>query len=1083
MFGLNGRWIRGGAIGCLWLLVGSCVIAKQEPIADAPATQVPATQVPATQVPATQVPATQAPISQSLVEPTQVPHESSQTPLANQEPSPDVAPQSVEASVTQSPNPRNATQNAAGAVQPAEYGRFENLSSYSLSPDGRWLVYAVARVNEENELRLRMLATEATESIPFGAQAKFSGDSQWLAYLIELGPTEREKLEKAKEPVKTKLGLRNLLTGDRLEIDNVASFAFSEDGRFLAMRRYAPKDSKTQAAGLVLRDLTGDLYHQIDTHFGNVKTFAFNRPGSLLAMTIETEDQAGNGVQVYDCLAGKLRTLDSSERKYTELTWRKDADDLAVMVEFPREEKEDAAFSVQAWRGLQETLSTGKIASTLTYDPAAHEHHPADLRIVSAAKLRWSDDGQTLFFGLQPWEKKPKNYGKSRAELAKEKLTKSKPDDASAKADANAKDATSNAAAKSPSKDGEADKSAPVEKQADAGSADKTADKATKDQKSLRDSLKDPANVEVWHARDVDIIPLQKKQASRDKNKSRLAAWWLDEQKLVVLGEEHYSSVALCEQQKRAIGYDNSPYEELKKFGPTFNDLYLIDVRTGAQAKIVERNKFAFPSSPDGRFIAYMKDQQFWLYDAETQTQRDLTSGLDIPFYDTTDDTLTAEKSPWGIAGWTKTSDHLLLYDEFDVWAFSMDQAVAPVRLTNGREDKIRHRRLVLDPIDEPWVEVDQPMYLSLYGDRSKKFGIGKLVLAEQKGQAERLVWKDRNIGRLQKAKQAATLAYIEQAADVSPNIWVGNANLTDARMLSDTNPFLKEYGWSRAELVNYTNANGVDLQGALYYPANYEAGKQYPMIVYIYEERAQGLHNFAVPSERRPYNNATFTADGFFVFEPDIVYRPQNPGLSAVECVVPAVKKVLESGMVDEKRIGLIGHSWGAYQTSFIVTQTDLFAAGIAGAPLTNMMSMSMSIYWNSGQTDAWIFHESQGRMNRPFWQDVETYIKNSPIFSIDQMKTPLMIAFGDEDGAVDFNQGVELYNAARLAGKQFVMLVYPGENHGLVKKENQVDYHYRIREWFGHYLRGDEPAKWITDGQKHLDRQKEIESLKEKK
>jgi dipeptidyl aminopeptidase/acylaminoacyl peptidase len=300
---------------------------------------------------------------------------------------------------------------------------------------------------------------------------------------------------------------------------------------------------------------------------------------------------------------------------------------------------------------------------------------------------------------------------------------------------------------------------------------------------------------------------------------------------------------------------------------------------------------------------------------------------------------------------------------------------------------------------------------------------------------------------------------------------------------VSDTNPFLKEYGWSRAELVNYTNANGVDLQGALYYPANYEAGKQYPMIVYIYEERAQGLHSFTVPSERRPYNNATFTADGFFVFEPDIIYRPQNPGVSAVECVVPAVKKVLESGMIDEKRIGLIGHSWGAYQTSFIVTQTDLFAAGIAGAPLTNMMSMSMSIYWNSGQTDAWIFHESQGRMNRPFWQDVETYIKNSPIFSIDQMKTPLLIAFGDEDGAVDFNQGVELYNAARLAGKQFVMLVYPGENHGLVKKENQVDYHYRIREWFGHYLRGDEPAKWITDGQKHLDRQKEIESLKEKK
>ena len=125
--------------------------------------------------------------------------------------------------------------------------------------------------------------------------------------------------------------------------------------------------------------------------------------------------------------------------------------------------------------------------------------------------------------------------------------------------------------------------------------------------------------------------------------------------------------------------------------------------------------------------------------------------------------------------------------------------------------------------------------------------------------------------------------------------------------------------------------------------------------------------------------------------------------------------------------------------------------------APLTNMMSMSVSIYWNTGQTNAWIFHESQGRMDRPFWQDVDTYIKNSPVFQIDKLKTPLLVTFGDEDGAVDWNQGVELYNAARLAGKPVVMLVYPGENHGLAKKPNQVDYHYRILEWFGHYLKGE--------------------------
>lgn len=987
------------------------------------------------------------------------------------------------ADVTPRTEPRDATQNAAGAVQPAEYGRFESLGSYSLSPDGRWLVYAVTRVDDESELRLRMLAMEATETIAYGTQPQFSGDSQWMAYLIGVSPGEREKKEKAKEPVKNKLGLRNLLTGDRVEIDNIASFAFSEDGRFLAMRRYPAKDSKSAGAGLVVRDLAGDLYHQIDTHFGNVKSFSFNRPGALLAMTIETEDKSGNGVQVYDCVSGILRTLDSAPRTYTDLTWRKDSDDLAVLVEFPRDEKEDATFTVHAWRGLQVAINDGKMPASHVYDPAVHEHHPADLRVVSVAGLRWSDDGETLFFGLQPWEKKPKDYGKSRAELAKEKLSKEKAAKVSSDSDSgrSAEDGAGKPAAKSEgaTPEGAAVDTKPEDPAAKKPTA-KNAGSSESTEKSLRESLKDPSNVEVWHARDIDIMPLQKKQEAREKNRSRTAAWWLDEQKLVLVGDAHFANVALCEQQKRAIGYDNTPYEEMKRFGPTLNDLYLIDVRTGEQTKIIEKNKFAFPSSPDGRYLLYMRDQQLWLYDADSNTHRDLTSGLNVPFHDTTDDTLTAEKRPWGIAGWTEQSDHVLVYDQFDVWAFSMDPSIPPTRLTNGREEKVRHRRLVLDPIDEPWVQVDRPMYLSLYGDRSKKFGFGRLSMTDRTGQAERLVWKDRSIGRLQKAKHSETLAYTEQDVNVSPNIWVGNGSLSDARVVTDTNPFLKDYGWSRSELVNYTNANGVELQGALYYPANYEVGKQYPMIVYIYEERSQGLHNFTVPSERRPYNNATFTADGFFVFEPDIVYRPQNPGLSAVECVVPAVKKVLESGMIDEKRVGLIGHSWGAYQTAFIVTQTDLFAAGIAGAPLTNMMSMSMSIYWNSGQTDAWIFHESQGRMNQPFWQDVETYIKNSPIFSIDQLKTPLMIAFGDEDGAVDFNQGVELYNAARLAGKQFVMLVYPGENHGLAKKENQVDYHYRIREWFGHYLRGDEPAKWITDGKKHLERQKEIQSLK---
>src|SRR5690606_10277170 len=156
------------------------------------------------------------------------------------------------------------------------------------------------------------------------------------------------------------------------------------------------------------------------------------------------------------------------------------------------------------------------------------------------------------------------------------------------------------------------------------------------------------------------------------------------------------------------------------------------------------------------------------------------------------------------------------------------------------------------------------------------------------------------------------------------------------------------------------------------------------------------------------------------------IVYRGRDPGLSAVEALVPAVETVLERGDVDRDRIGLLGHSWGAYQTAFIITQTDLFKAAVAGAPLTDLISMYLSIYWNTGGTDARIFEISQGRMEVPFWEDLDAYMRNSPLFNIQAMDTPLLVAFGDKDGAVDWHQGIELYNAARRAGKPLVMLVY---------------------------------------------------------
>ncbi|MBI4659550.1 MAG: prolyl oligopeptidase family serine peptidase [Verrucomicrobia bacterium] len=988
-----------------------------------------------------------------------------ETPSAQEDTKPDASAKTEPSKSGESPKSKPRP------VRPENYGPWESLSSFSaeLSPDGRWLAYVVSRVNEENELQLRMLATDAKKAFPFGSQAKFSADSKWLAFAIGVAPKEREKLEKDKKPIHNKLGLHSLVNGKTEEFEHVQSFDFSDDGRFLVRRTYAAEGRKSKGTDIVVRELeTG-----VDTGFGNISEYRWNDKVSLLALVVDAENQAGNGVQLFNPASGVLRALDSAKATYKNLAWRKDADDLAAFKEIKsKEEDEDVYHEVLSWRGLKTDGSRKK-----TLDPITHEEFPKEFRLVDYGGLKWSDDGETVFFAIKAWEKKPKNLGKPPEPDSKEsakdaddkKDKKTSSEETKSKPAPTPEDKTTKppAGAESPAPTTSADSKKAEQK--------KPADEADK-KKPLKETLDDPAGVEVWHATDIEIIPRQKKTEERDRKKSFLAAWRVAENRFVQLGNDLTEDVELLEGQKRALGTDNTPYETEKRFGPTLVDGYLIRVATGERRKILEKNKFRFGSSPDGNFIPFIRDQHYWVYDILSDRHRNLTESIDTHFINQEIKTLTDEKPPYGFAGWTKDSKRLLVYDRFDLWMLAADGSEAK-RLTEGAAQKIEHRRIVFDPEEDKFIDPKAVTFLRLYGDRTKKTGFASLMPGEA---VDRLVWNPRRLSGLKKAKKADVYAYVEEDADDSPDFFVGGKDLKDTKRVTETNPFQKDFLWTRSELIEYTNDHGEALQGALFYPAGYEAGKKYPMIVLIYELLSPGVHNYSAPSERNPYNTAVFTAEGYFVFQPDIVYRVQNPGLSAKECVLPAVKKVLESGMIDPARVGLVGHSWGGYQTAFLSTQTDVFAALVAGAPLTDMISMSMSIYWNTGQTDTWIFHESQGRMDRPFWLDVPNYIQNSAVFNIDKLQKPLLIAFGDKDGAVDWQQGIEMYNAARLSQKPVVMLVYPGENHGLAKKPNQVDYHYRVLEWFGHYLKGDPAPKWITKGQSFLDRQKEIDEFK---
>jgi dipeptidyl aminopeptidase/acylaminoacyl peptidase len=197
-------------------------------------------------------------------------------------------------------------------------------------------------------------------------------------------------------------------------------------------------------------------------------------------------------------------------------------------------------------------------------------------------------------------------------------------------------------------------------------------------------------------------------------------------------------------------------------------------------------------------------------------------------------------------------------------------------------------------------------------------------------------------------------------------------------------------------------------------------------------------------------------------------------------ECVTAAVKQVLALGVVDEKKIGVVGHSWGGFDASFLATHTTLFAAAVAGAPITDLVSNYGNHHWSSGIAETDHIETGQQRMEVPLYEDLQAYIRNSAVFNVQNMTTPLLIEVGDSDGTVFFHQGVELYNIARRAKKNVVLLEYGGEDHGLRKEANQIDYQRRIFEWFGHYLRDEPAAPWIVEGKSYLERQRELKQAK---
>ncbi|HET9369511.1 MAG TPA: prolyl oligopeptidase family serine peptidase, partial [Vicinamibacterales bacterium] len=660
---------------------------------------------------------------------------------------------------------------------------------------------------------------------------------------------------------------------------------------------------------------------------------------------------------------------------------------------------------------------------------------PTNMRTVTYRRPSWSDDGKTILVGIAAWEAKPPAPPRGRG--------------------ANA--ATDDESAGRGGRGGRG---------GNAGANGQERD--------------EPAAVDVWHWKDPIVMAQQKLSAAADRRRNLLSAWHLDTGRFVQIGKTQQETITPIAGWSAALVDDWSAYAMERSIGRPAGDLHLVDLASGSRTRIKERVTGRSASvSPGGRFVLFVEGGHYMTIDTGTRAIANLTKSIATSFVDVESDQTSAEKPMFGVGGWTKDDAAVLLYDKFDIWLVPTDGA-KPSRLTSGAADQVRHRYLRINP-DAEFVDVASPSYVSLFGIWSKQSGYGILktsgsAASGMTGTVDRAVWMDKSVTGLSKATGADVFAYTVQAHDDSPDLFLTTAALNSPRQITTTNPFQSKFAWSRSELVEYKSEKGLRLEGALYYPAGYQPGRTYPMIVYVYETLSDGVHRYVAPSDRDYYNTTVFTSQGYFVLQPDIIFRPREPGLSVVECVRPAVKAVVDKGLVDPKRVGMVGHSWGGFDTAYMAANTTTFAAAVAGAAITDLVSNYGNHHWSSGIAETDHIETGQQRMVVPLYEDLQAYIRNSAIYNVPKMTTPLLLMTGDNDGTVHWHQAVAMYNIARRAGKNVVMIVYNGEDHGLRQAKNQVDYQQRILAWFGHYLKGDPAASWITDGQSFLAREAEV-------
>lgn len=761
----------------------------------------------------------------------------------------------------------------------------------------------------------------------------------------------------------------------------------------------------------VSHDKTSLLLYNLSTlkeyYIGNIGEYVLDKKSDLVVYTISTGDKRGNGIYIYNLKTYITRALETGNFNYSNLSWNKDKTAIAAL-KYKDEEKEKGPVDIRIITIMG--VDSDQV-NLFEYKSGDISGMPETMRLAvkndkGKNEISWSSDNERLFLSIK--KKSPKTPAKN---------------------------------------------------------------------KKPGDSLKDEATVDVWHWKDKKLISQQMVESKREKNKSFKILFNRNSKKAIRLtGDEIQRIFRSPDTDKWGIGIDDRSY--ISDWDIRKNDFYRINLATGERKLIIKKQIGIMNISPDGEKAIYWRDGHYWYYNFENHSRENITANVPVSFLNLEHD-LYGSSPAYGFVGWVKNHDSIIVNHKLDLWQLPLDGKSKAINLTGSvtMKDTIRFRFddmsfLTKPEMEERYIDLSTPIILSAFNIKTKHSGYYQL----SENRLKKLVYKPaffsnsrwwRWVSGLIKAKKSKAIIFKKGSYEKYPESYLSNTDFSKPKKITTTNPQQSKYKWGRRVLIDYTNDDGVPLQGVLSIPDDYKKGQHLPMIVYSYEKLSDGLFRYANPSiSGAVVCEMMYVSAGYLFLQPDIHFNVGTPHSDMHECIDAAIGKVLELGYADEKRIGYQGFSFGGHCGMYISTQDNKFAAITAGAGVSNLIQGFNIDIVRDGSNEQDYYMTQQGRLGADPTAGLEMYIRESAVFNAKNMNTPLLLFHGTVDKVVQWEHSFGLYSILRFLKKPVIFLSYRGEGHGLRQKANRLDIQKRLKEFFDHYLKGEKAPGWIVEG-----------------